>query len=67
MNEPNDLYSQTKIAQRQAERSGFIGTATALAGIAEMIILEADVDAEVIAQFSPRIPAPPVGPFPISR
>ena len=66
MIEPNDLYRQTKIAQRQAERGGFIGTATALAGIAEMIILEAGVDAEVIAQFSPRTPPPPVSPFPIS-
>ena len=67
MNEPNDLYRQAKIAQRQAERGGFIGTATALANIAEMIILEAGVDAEVIAQFSPRTQTPPVGPFPISR
>ena len=67
MNEPSDLYRQTKIAQRQAERSGFIGTATALASIAEMIILEAGVDAEVIAEFAPRTTAPLLGPFPISR
>ena len=67
MNEPNDLYRQTKIAQRQAERGGFIGTATALAAIAEMLVLEAGVDPEVIVQFTPLGPTPPMGPFPLLR
>lgn len=67
LNDPSEFYRQAKIAQRHAERSGFVGTATALAAIAEMLIQEADVDAEVITQFAPRAPASPMGPFPVGR
>jgi hypothetical protein len=67
MNDPIDLYRQTKVAQKQAERGGFIGTATALAAIAEMLIVETDVDPEAIREFGPRTGAPPLGPFPIAR
>lgn len=41
MNDPIDLYRQIKAVQKQAERAGFAGTATALAVVAEMMALEA--------------------------
>lgn len=40
----NELYYRTKFAQTQAEQHGFIGTATALAGIADALALEASID-----------------------
>lgn len=66
MNDPNDLYRQTRAAQSNAERGGFINTATALNAVAEMLLQEAQVDAAVIAEFAHRA-GPPGGALPVFR
>lgn len=66
-NDPVGLYRQIRITQRQAEQGGFINTAAALAGIAEMIALEAGVDAVGIeSSLAPAMPLS-VGALPIYR
>lgn len=43
MSDPLDLYRHARAAQARAERSGFPGTAAALAAIAEMIAQQVEV------------------------
>lgn len=65
--DPVDLYRQARAAQEQAERGGFSGTATALAAIAEMIALEAGVNAVADKRLVDSKVTPAVTSLPIYR
>lgn len=67
MNDPIDLYRQIKAAQKQAERAGFAGTATALAAVAEMITLEAGTTTATIEPAAATTMPRTLGTLPVYR
>lgn len=58
MDDPSELYHHAKLAQQEAERAGFVLTATALGIFAESVLLGAEVDPAVILRLAGEGAAP---------